>query len=308
PMVFDVWFGTETLTQIAQGLTVSHYPLSGLKGSTTYKWRVKATDTRGSSTMSGTWTFTTIASPPIPQLTKIELALGTTTLIVSATTIAIVTAYYDNDTTIDVTAESEIASSESQVVSVLGNMLSAIGTGTSVITATYGSFIASQTVTVVPLPPLIPLYGLAYGGRYQTEPGVGIVDFSGVFYDPTTRVLSGMAYSAKLGSISFNEADIQNPPHWGTATGEVVLPQIRENGKLLGWAKILNYPTEGWLCLSSDTYGSQYVKFYTSYDAETKKFDLWAWCNWKEGNDGGAYLNWGQYYGSQYGVYMGTSP
>lgn len=170
PVVSDLWFGTETLTPIAQGLTVSYYTLPLLNGSTTYKWRVKATDTRGSSTAGAIWIFTTVVPPPPPQLTKIELVLGTTTLYIGATTTATITAYYNNGSFVDVTAESEIASSNLQVVSVSGNALTAVGTGTSVITATYDSFTGSQTVTVVSPLPLIPLYGLAYGGRYQTEP------------------------------------------------------------------------------------------------------------------------------------------
>lgn len=115
------------------------------------------------------------------------------------------------------------------------------------------------------------LHGIAMGSN------TGPINFEGVVYDPVTHFLSGKTQAGTItGTLSFNEEDVKNPP-----VGLTILPKIRENGKLIGWAKFID--KDEWLCLSADTVNS--IGWGVEYNFQTEKFSGYSWSdefNWIE--------------------------
>ncbi|MCL6557478.1 MAG: chitobiase/beta-hexosaminidase C-terminal domain-containing protein [Firmicutes bacterium] len=92
--------------------------------------------------------FTYNISAPV-TLSSISLSLGSSSLTVGGTTNSVVTATYSDNSSADVTGSASYTSSAPAVATVnAGGVVTAVGVGQTVITATYGGKTATATVTV----------------------------------------------------------------------------------------------------------------------------------------------------------------
>lgn len=110
-----------------------------------------ATITASAGGKSGSAALTVTATAPAPVVTLISLTLtpANTTFPVGATRQLVVTANYSNGTTADVSASSVFASSNPAAVSVSNTgLITGVGPGSSVLTATFGGLGANATATV----------------------------------------------------------------------------------------------------------------------------------------------------------------
>jgi hypothetical protein len=88
---------------------------------------------------------------------------------------------------------------------------------------------------------------------FNSTSGGGPIDY-GVNVDLGTGIFSGFAWSDNIGWVSFNESDLGGCPTipcraWSDTSCPGGLCQVS------GWAKILSYPSSGWVRLRGTSYG-----------------------------------------------------
>ena len=69
-LTYDVFFGTSNppTSQVATGQSGATLSRTGLSNSTTYYWKVNATDSKGATTPGAAWSFTTSSGMPPPGM------------------------------------------------------------------------------------------------------------------------------------------------------------------------------------------------------------------------------------------------
>ncbi len=310
-VTYDVYFGTVSPpVLVSANQVVASYNPGALIGSTTYYWQVVSRDNLGSETVGAVWKFTTVAPAPVPSNNSpvIESLSATPSLI-----------FRSQIATITCNASDPDGDPLEYQWSATGGTILIQGVPGPIIPwqapATPDTFTIScrvrdnkgatdeknVSVTVV-VQTTFHLAGRAYG-VYSGE-----IDFEGVqlLWDEKSNLgtLSGYAWGSTVGTLSFESADLQSP--W---IGTITYCKIRESNKLIGWGRFINItdPEENGasLCVSNDNYKSPKAEivFNVVFDRVTGKFSGWSWGD--SGSKGGKdWVNWGSYYGSQYGVYI----
>ncbi|MFH1838558.1 MAG: hypothetical protein ABH808_03655 [Candidatus Kuenenbacteria bacterium] len=198
--------------------------------------------------------------PPPVILVKIDLLLGTTNLTIGSTTTANVVAKYSDNSEKDVTGSATLISSEPGIATIsVAGKITAMSTGTTVITASFGGFVSERTVMVIappppPPPPAPVITGVTPGTA--TNAGIATLTISGnnffqeglrvfLYREAVQQFLQGEIISASTTTVeaTFNLKDqalgkrsmiVVNPDsQHGTLTdGFVVVAQPLQYGEI----------------------------------------------------------------------------
>jgi len=303
----NLWFGTNTLTLLASNLAATSYFVGNLLWNTAYQVKLECRDSKGSST-SREWSFRT--APMSTNQPPVIESLSVSSSVIFRNKIATITCSASDPDGDSLEYQWRCDAGTLLIQGTPGPIVqwqAPSSEGTYTITCKvkdpYG---ATDTKSIkVLVDRRLPLGGTIYGkgelgnGGFGQNPGE--ISMEGVYYDPDTGLLSGYAWGPTVGTLSFQLEDLQNPPIAGPL-GTITYCGIRPDGKLIGWGRFINFPDTPeehrcWLSVSSDSDGSP-IKYNVVFNKTTGKFDSWSW------GDGWGWINWGSYYGSQYGVYI----
>jgi len=314
PVTSDVWFGTATLSLIATNLSTSQFTLPVLVASTTYQWQVVASDSKGSITNGEIWKFTTVAiapPPPPPNHAPVIESLIVTPSVIFRNKIATITCSASDPDGDSLEYQWSCDAGTLLIQGTPGPIIqwqAPSSEGTYTITCKvqdpYGATDSETIMIAVIVQTVFHLAGKAYG------PVTGEIDFSGggvtsgVTYNKETGLLEGYAWGPIIGTLSFNQEDLKDVPWPSPSYGTITYCKIRSDGKGIGWAKFITQPEvghekESLMGVSKDTFYSDWT-WGIILDFQTGKFTGWSWdMRWS-----GSWINWDQYYGSQYGVFI----